>query len=67
MGSLPLKRLNKRAIKIADSLEYGDSSVWYYRIDATGAYWLSMENKSRLMSMGTMRSEEVHRYEYWYF
>ena len=32
----PLKKLNKRAIKIADS-HGGDSSVWYYRIDATGA------------------------------
>ena len=36
----PLKRLNKRAIEIAGS-HGGDSLVWYYRIDATGA-WLSM-------------------------
>ena len=36
ISNVPLKRLNKRAINIADS-HGGDSSVWYYRIDATGA------------------------------
>ena len=34
---VPLKRLNKEAIEIADSHGVGDSLVWYYRINATGA------------------------------
>ena len=43
-GKLPLKIFTTmEAIKIADSLG-GNTSVWYYRIDATGN-WLRMQKK----------------------